>query len=138
MMCVEWLKKNPDQALTAPAAKSKPKKEKAKTLTLAPPLREPAAPPTRPQLPQLRPLIEQPELLTEKQVEDLSALGLEVELSTDHSGAVVLVPAYTGADRLELTYQDCRTLVTTLQVFPGAKLERITKKLREISQGNKP
>jgi hypothetical protein len=74
------------------------------------------------------PLIDQPELLTEAQIDQLAGLGMEVELHTEHSGSIFLVPAYTGQERTEFTFHDCRTLVTLLQVFPGAKLDRIERR----------
>ena len=175
MMCVEWLKRNPNQQLTAPpetpiqehpiggkkeasGASEKPRAKPLRTveptvahygtnsgsptqsrhllgggkspkvaqrdipysLSSLPPIDESAA---------LVPaLIGNAELLTEEQVDALANLGLEVRLDTGEGGMVTLVPQYTGAERVELSYRDCRTLVTCLQVFPGAKLQAIVAK----------
>lgn len=151
MMCVEWLKKNPDHALTTPAKPESPepapRRERSDRKHLQvldeervdPGLKETGVYELRAHgatvkaasEPESRPLIEQPELLTEQQVDDFAKLGMEIELDTEHSGKVFLVPAYTGKDRTEFTFRDCRTLVTILQVFPGAKLEKIISPKRE-------
>lgn len=78
-----------------------------------------------------RHLLVKPELLTERAVEALSSLGLEVVVQTTSGGEVVIVPENTGQSRCEITFAHARTLVMILQVFPGASVKKIR------SAGNK-
>lgn len=72
-------------------------------------------------------ILENPELLTEAAVDALSKTGYETTVDTKSGIQVTLVPTYTTEDRAELSYQDARTLVMVMQVFPGASITGLKK-----------
>lgn len=148
-MCVVWAKRHPDEMYTVtdrekpPAPKEEPKRRGSmKDQSAHQPQPEPQPrPPARKPAAQVydlsrygvkknvdgRHLLEKPELLTEKAVESLSALGIEVTVKTSAGVEVTLVPKITGKQRCELTFEHARTLVMVLQVFPDATVEQIIK-----------
>ncbi len=142
ILCVEWVRKTPDQhepgtlermlslvrssgSVPSPAVPAVP-------AAPAEPA-EPAAPPTE-TAQAARTLASRPGLPvaggdwvpTREQVESLASRGYELELQTE-AGDVVLVPKYTSLDRVELTYEDARTLASIASVFPGTKLRRVRR-----------
>jgi hypothetical protein len=60
--------------------------------------------------------------LTEADLASFKALGVEVRLESDSLGEVWLVPAYTGAERQELSVEHAVLLAAIGSVFPGAKV----------------
>jgi hypothetical protein len=158
-MCVIWVKRHPEEAeglihpqdaATPPLLASPRPEPDVPTERVRTPRKRraaPSAPDPTPapknenvyslsragvaELEQNRHLLEHPELLTEEAVDALAQRGIEVTVKTASGVDVVLVPKYTKQDRCELSYRDARTLVMTLQVFPGATLAEITKPNQE-------
>jgi hypothetical protein len=62
-------------------------------------------------------------LVTESSLRALAATGAEVDLKLGDGALVTLVPGYTGASRQEISYRDCATIIECIRVFPGAKFE---------------
>ncbi len=128
VMCVEWLRRNPDgrppgtgPAVTSELPAASVELAPAPVLSGAPALRDavlstPAAHP-----------VDKPagyavglDLVTEKSLADLAATGAEVDLLLKDGKALTLVPAYTGTGRRELSFRDCATIVACIKAFPGA------------------
>jgi hypothetical protein len=131
-LCTEWLRKNPPQRATkqstpmasppqVPAAStdlfgqvvrvqpSSTSGESKRSRTSAIPL--PA---------QTAPSLARP--ITEDQIRALEALGIELCVRADAIGELWLVPAYTGAERNEMTFRDAATIAAMCAVFPGAEV----------------
>lgn len=137
IMCVEWLKKNPDQKMPErkPAAKPERSLKVLPENATAPPAARPGERTgavydltslgTRDPGNEKRLLLERPELLTEQAVDQLSSTGIEVEVSLGDGKTLMLVPELTKTGRLEMTYQHARTVVMVLSVFPGATIESL-------------
>lgn len=149
-MCEEWEKRNPGKAPPPPAAPAVSANTVARSMkdALLPMDTGPVALPDRgrssrahgdvydltslvKKTEQGRVLLERPELLTEHAVELLSRQGYEVAVTTEDGAEVTLVPAFTGADRAELTYALARTLVMILTVFKGATIKSLRKPDKE-------
>lgn len=136
ILCVEWVRKTPElhepgtletmlslirtsgSAAPAPARRPAPQPADA----AAPPAPSPRELASRPGLP----VAGGDWVPTREQVEALAARGYELELETE-AGSVVLVPRYTDRDRVELSYEDARTLASIASVFPGTKLRRVSR-----------
>lgn len=154
-MCEEWERRNPSQL---PVAKSDPvtppRTPGPRATSMKDTVADSAAsePPTpwknssarsapvydlstigRVQSDERRVLLERPELLTERAIDELSKAGFEITVTTTSGVEVTLVPDYTSQDRAELSFRNARTLVMVLQVFPGASIEALRKPNREAS-----
>ena len=65
--------------------------------------------------------------LTTADIESFKALGVEVCIESEAAGQIWLVPAYTGADRKEISVEHAGTLATICSVFPGARVVSFEK-----------
>lgn len=63
-------------------------------------------------------------------IASFKALGLEVRLATEDLGDVWLVPAYTGAERHELSIEHAALIAAVCSAFPGARVTALQKKAR--------
>lgn len=95
LMCVEWLKRNPNPAPATPPAEPTPL--------------------TTTQVLAVR-------TLTDEALESFRALGVEVCLTTDGAGPVWIVPEYTSRERRELRVDHAATLAALSSAFPGARV----------------
>ncbi len=68
--------------------------------------------------------------ITDAEIASFKALGLEVRLATAELGDVWLVPAYTGADRYELSIEHAALIAAVSSAFPGARVTAFRKKPR--------
>jgi hypothetical protein len=126
-MCVEWLKANGHAPpTTAPAT------QPAGDL-FGQPLVDvvDAAAPPKPRPP--TPMVTRDEgalvrTLAHADLASFKALAVEVRLATDDLGEVWLVPAYTGADRQELSVEHAALLATICSAMPGARVTALVKR----------
>jgi hypothetical protein len=65
--------------------------------------------------------------LTTDDIDGFKALGVEVCLESDSFGEMWLVPAYTGADRKEITPEHTATIVRVMEAFPGSTVVSFEK-----------
>lgn len=61
--------------------------------------------------------------LTAAEIAEFRRLGVEVRMRSATVGDFWLVPAYTGADRHEVTFEDSAKLAMVMEVFPGSEVE---------------
>lgn len=102
LMCVEWLKRNPQMARSpAPSTPAGPRVEPAM--------------PTPTQVLAVR-------TLTDEALDSFRALGVEVCLATEEAGPVWIVPEYTSQGRRELRVDHAATLAALCSTFPGARV----------------
>lgn len=147
-MCIEWVRKNPGAALSVQQPSPPTEVKKEPSLRVLPDRPGPAKAREEPNEPSRAPtkagskdayvlpkasrgpnlLVSHPELISEAAITELEVLGYEVELTMSDGRNVFLVPAYTRTGRTELTFQDARTLLLLLQVFPGTRLVKINSK----------
>jgi hypothetical protein len=126
-MCVEWLKANGHAPPITP-----PAKQAARDLFGHPVVD--AAPPATPTKPRpLAPMVTREEVplartLSEADIASFKALGVEVRLASEDLGDVWLVPAYTGADRQELSVEHAALLATICSALPGAQVTALVRK----------
>lgn len=130
-MCIEWLKAN-GHASPAPVT---PTATSAVGLDLfGNPVTKSRAsvapPPTAPvDAPAVRrddvPIVRS---LTDADISSFKALGLEVRLATEEVGDVWIVPAYTGADRHELSVDHAALIAAVTSAFPGARVTALVRK----------
>ena len=106
-MCVEWLKANGQAPSAVPPSVPTPPPLTRTLFGELVPVRPPATKPTTPPSPRspAPPAAAQPttRALSDADTASFKALGTEVRLATEGLGDVWLVPAYTGADRQELS-----------------------------------
>lgn len=131
LMCVEWLKANghPAPVPVTPTAKSavgrdlfgNPVIEPPSSLAPSPIVGVDAPVARREEVPVVR-------SLTDADIASFKALGLEVRLATDNVGDVWIVPAYTGADRHELSVDDAALIAAVASAFPGARVTSLVRK----------
>ena len=136
-MCVEWLKHNgqsPAPAPTEPAQAAPQTLERdlfgnPMPVVVEPPRTKPPAPVPLPRPVPTEPVVDVDQLrgLTSDDIESFKALGVEVQLESEAYGELWLVPAYTGADRREITPEHAATLARVLSVFPGARVVAFNK-----------
>lgn len=131
-MCVEWLKANGHAS--APSAPAPPPLERDLFgAPMPPPLdasspsraSAPSAPPTK--LAARVPAVHTADLAS------FQALGTEVRLDSTDLGELWLVPAYTGADRQELTFDHAALLATLCHALPSARITALVRKQRARS-----
>jgi hypothetical protein len=70
---------------------------------------------------ELSPAADLPPGLRPEAVASLAARGVEVCLPSPTLGDIWLVPAYTEADRREMTFKHAAALATIVHAFPGAQ-----------------
>ncbi len=70
---------------------------------------------------------------TEEQINALEERRVELCVRTEATGEVWLVPAYTGAERNEVTFRDAATIAAVCAVFPGAEVTRFERRRQERS-----
>lgn len=127
-MCVEWLKAN-GHASPAPTAKSvegrdlfgNPVTESRASVAPPPAARVEAPAVRREEVPIVR-------SLTDADIASFKALRLEVRLATEDVGDVWIVPAYTGADRHELSVDHAALIAAVASAFPGARVTSLVRK----------
>jgi hypothetical protein len=102
-MCVEWLKVN---GHAAPVSVTRPATTEA---------------PRRDEIPVVR-------TVSDADLASFKALGTEVRLATEGLGDVWLVPAYTGADRQELSVDHAALIAAVASAFPGARVTALVRK----------
>lgn len=61
--------------------------------------------------------------LTAAEIAEFRRLGVEVRMRSSPVGEFWLVPAYTGADRHEITFEDAGKLAMVMEMFPGSEVE---------------
>ena len=66
--------------------------------------------------------------LSDADIASFKALGVEVRLASEDLGDVWLVPAYTGADRQELSVEHAALLATICSALPGAHVTALVRK----------
>ncbi len=66
--------------------------------------------------------------LSDADLASFKALGTEVRIATEGLGDVWLVPAYTGADRQELSVEHAALIATVASAFPGARVTALVRK----------
>jgi hypothetical protein len=66
--------------------------------------------------------------LADADLTSFKAFGVEVRLDTDDLGEIWLVPAYTGADRQELSVDHAALLATICAALPGAHVTALVRK----------
>ena len=125
LMCTEWLKANGHEVPPVPARG----KDSSSELDLfgnpvqaaPPPAREGTKPPLRRESTDVS---EAPPLqaLSDEDIASFKALGVEVCIESEACGSIWLVPAYTGADRKEISVEHAATLALICSVFPGARV----------------
>jgi hypothetical protein len=54
-------------------------------------------------------------------------LGVEVRLESDDLGELWLVPAYTGADRQELSFEHAALIATLCVAMPSARMTALVR-----------
>lgn len=131
-MCVEWLKHNGPAPAPNP---TEPPKVVLQPLgrdlfgnpvpvVVEPPRAKPEAPAPLPRPTPTEPVVDVDQLrgFTSDDIESFKALGVEVKLESEAYGEIWLVPAYTGADRREITPEHVATLARVISVFPGARV----------------
>lgn len=67
------------------------------------------------------------DLLTDAAVDSLTGQALVTVLESPDLGEVFLVPEYTDAERVELTYADIRTLTLMCNALPGSRIKSIKR-----------
>lgn len=130
-MCDEWLKVNPPKPrpLEQHQLFGPPQVVAAPVPSAPPPAarRAPAAPAAMPGAPGAETNPGAVRCLSEADVASFKALGVEVCLESDAIGEVWLVPAYTGAERQELSVEHALLLAAVGSVFPGAKVTSLRR-----------
>ena len=66
--------------------------------------------------------------LSDADIASFKALGVEVRLATEGLGDVWVVPAYTGADRQELSVDHAALIAAVASAFPGARVTALMRK----------
>jgi hypothetical protein len=135
-MCVEWLRTNPDSPIpvTGPLPVSEFAADSVTpdgpVLSLAPVAVSQAtlSPPCEDVVENQSGVPSSLDLVTEQSLADLAATGAEVDLKLRDGTMLTLVPDYTAAERSEITYRDCATVVECIRVFPGARFESFRAK----------
>jgi hypothetical protein len=139
-LCTEWLRKNPSQrvqqlsapAPSAPLASSAAatdlfgqvvRAQPSNTRLEGKPLGSSAPLPV-----QTAPAFTRP--ITERQIKALEERGIELCVRSDAVGELWLVPAYTGAERNEMTFRDAASIAALCAVFPGAEVTRFEHRPR--------
>jgi len=144
--CIEWLKVNAPNSLTASTeqpiqapqtaqnlqptvdrdlfgnpvkSNERPRTTASKRQRSQPEPRTPA-PPSSGKPPLVR-------NVTDDEVASFKALGAEVCIRTEALGDVHLVPAYTDQDRIEISIEHSITLTAICAAFPGAKVVAIKR-----------
>ena len=130
-MCIEWLKANghATPAPVTPVATSvvgrdlfgNPLTESPSSVTPSPTARAEAPPVRREEVPIVR-------TLADVDIASFKALGLEVRLATEDVGDVWIVPAYTGADRHELSVDHAALIAAVASAFSGARVTSLVRK----------
>lgn len=133
-MCVEWLKANghvrapnpPPEPTPAPLGRDlfgapyvPPSEAPARARAATP---APAAT-TAPATP----------AVTATALASFQALGAEVRVESHELGELWLVPAYTGADRQELSLEHAALLATLCSALPSARITALVRKPRRSS-----
>jgi hypothetical protein len=132
-MCVEWLKAN-GHATPAPVTPSVTNAV-ARDLFGNPvaETRPPGAPPPTARIETAADRREDVPIvrsLTDADIASFKTLGFEVRLATEEVGDVWIVPAYTGADRHELSVDHAALIVAVASAFPGARVTALVRKPR--------
>lgn len=138
-MCIEWLKANGHTA--PPGTPPPPPSPPPLTRTLFGEVRAEAparpAPIAKPSAQSIaaRPTAPKPEsdasvvrTITDADIASFKALGLEVCVATAELGDVWIVPAHTGADRLELSVDHAALIAAVTSAFPGARVTALVRK----------
>ena len=76
--------------------------------------------------------------LTAVEIAEFRRLGVEVRVRSPKAGEFWLVPAYTAADRNEVTPEDAGKLLMLLEAFPGSELESFAWLRREDAARREP
>jgi hypothetical protein len=137
-MCVEWLKHNgpPPAAAPLPVAAPSGPHVAVQHALFGPPVaiavETPKPQPVATFVPPVatrEPVVDVDQLrgFTPDDIESFKALGVEVQLESEAFGEIWLVPAYTGADRREITPEHAATLARVMSVFPGARVTAFHK-----------
>jgi hypothetical protein len=135
-MCVEWLKLNPDgahvpsSASSAPARTSLAERARREVDRVHPPPVPPKAQhEVEPKLDPIAPALLN--ALTPERVEHLKRERIEMLVTLDDAGDVLLSPEPTTPDALDeferLTYDDALAIASVAVQFPGARLKRVRK-----------
>ena len=137
LKCIEWLKVNgqptpaskpeiPTDLFGEPIPEPKPKRTRRtkQRPAAARPLPRPVV---HDPIPEREPL----RGLTTEDIDGFKALGVEVCLESESFGEVWLVPAYTGADRTEITPEHTATIVRVMEAFPGSKVVSFEKSTQQ-------
>ena len=124
-MCDEWLKVNPPAGAVPKQHQlfGAPEPLPTRGAPASTPPR--AATPTTPPSPRPNPSPDASRAvhcLSAADIASFKALGFEVRFASEELGEVWLVPAYTGADRVELSVEHAMLLAAVGSVFPGAKV----------------
>jgi hypothetical protein len=129
-MCVEWLKAN-GHASAPPAPAPPPLERDLFGAPMVPPsttpMRAPAPSSATPTTP--RPIAS----VTPTALASFQALGIEVGLDSEELGPVWLVPAYTGTDRHELTFEHAALLASLCSALPSARITALVRKAKATS-----
>jgi hypothetical protein len=125
-MCSEWLKAN--SHLAPPAAPTPPPLERdlfgAPMVHASPAVGSPASLPTR---------TTPPPTVAAADLASFQALGVEVRIASNELGELWLVPAYTGADRQELSFEHAALLATLCSALPRARITALVRKAKRMS-----
>lgn len=126
-MCVEWLKANghaPPPLVPTPP----PVEKDLFGAAYVPPsaMRELARAPA-PVASATPPAATAPPALKAAALASFEALGVEVRLESDDLGELWLVPAYTGADRLELSFEHAALVATLCAAIPSARVTALVR-----------
>jgi hypothetical protein len=130
-MCVEWLKANghATPAPVTPVATSVVGRDLFGNPVTQPPSSVAPSRAARVEAPAVRreevPIVRS---LTDADIASFKALGLEVRLATEEVGDVWIVPAYTGADRHELSVDHAALIAAVASAFPGARVTSLVRK----------
>ena len=125
-MCIEWRKANGQTP--APPVKVA---ETPRDLFGQPVPSKPAESPKQERVTTVAPRrVEVPivRTLADADLASFKALGVEVRLATDDLGELWLVPAYTGADRQELSVDHAALLATICSALPGAHVTALVRR----------
>jgi hypothetical protein len=130
-MCVEWLKAN-GHATPAPvtpmATNAVARDLFGKAVAETSPRVDPPPPPrVAPSVPRDEevPIVRS---LTDADLASFKTLGFEVRLATEELGDVWIVPAYTGAERHELSVDHAALIAAVASAFHGARVTALVRK----------
>jgi hypothetical protein len=126
-MCIEWLKANGHAPL--PSVPTPPPLERDLFgAAYVPPsaIREPSHAPA-PVASTTPPVAPAPRAMNAAALASIQALGVEVRLESDELGVLWLVPAYTGADRQELSFEHAALVATLCAAMPTARVTALVR-----------